>query len=39
MLDLESLFKLNYPMCIMCAAKGGKFAGCIVNTDVETRSQ
>jgi len=32
MLDLESLFKLNYPMCIMCAAKGGKFAGCIVNT-------
>jgi flavin reductase (DIM6/NTAB) family NADH-FMN oxidoreductase RutF/rubredoxin len=32
MLDLESLFKLNYPMCIMCAAKEGKFAGCIVNT-------
>lgn len=32
MLDLESLFKLNYPMCIMCAAKGQKLAGCIVNT-------
>lgn len=32
MLDLESLFKLNYPMCIMCAAKEGKIAGCIVNT-------
>lgn len=31
-MDLESLFKLNYPMCIMCAAKEGKFAGCIVNT-------
>ncbi len=32
MLDLESLFKLNYPMCIMCAAKGQELAGCIVNT-------
>jgi len=32
MLDLESLFKLNYPMCIMCSRKGDKFDGCIVNT-------
>jgi len=31
MLDLESLFKLNYPMCIICSKKGDRFAGCIVN--------
>jgi len=32
MLDLESLFKLNYPMCIICSKKGGQISGCIVNT-------
>ena len=32
MLDLESLFKLNYPMCIICSKKDGIFDGCIVNT-------
>jgi ferric-chelate reductase [NAD(P)H] len=32
MLDLESLFKLNYGMCIVCSKKGDKFNGCIVNT-------
>ena len=32
MLDLESLYKLNYPMCIICSKKDGKFDGCIVNT-------
>ena len=32
MLNLESLFKLNYPMCIICTKKDGKFSGCIVNT-------
>jgi len=32
MLDLESLYKLNYPMCIICSKKAGKFDGCIVNT-------
>ena len=32
MLDLESLFKLNYPMCIICSKKDDKYAGCIVNT-------
>jgi rubredoxin/flavin reductase (DIM6/NTAB) family NADH-FMN oxidoreductase RutF len=32
MLDLESLFKLNYPMCIICSKKGDSFSGCIVNT-------
>ena len=32
MLDLESLFKLCYPMCIICSKKGDKFNGCIVNT-------
>jgi len=32
MLDLESLFKLNYPMCIVCSKMEGKFNGCIVNT-------
>jgi flavin reductase (DIM6/NTAB) family NADH-FMN oxidoreductase RutF len=31
MLDLESLFKLNYPMCIICSKKGDRFSGCIVN--------
>ena len=32
MLDLESLYKLSYPMCIICSKKGGRFDGCIVNT-------
>jgi len=32
MLDLESLFKLSYPMCIICSKKDDRFAGCIVNT-------
>jgi len=32
MLDLESLYKLNYPMCIICSKKNGRFNGCIVNT-------
>ena len=31
MLDLESLFKLNYPMCVICSKQGDRFAGCIVN--------
>jgi flavin reductase (DIM6/NTAB) family NADH-FMN oxidoreductase RutF/rubredoxin len=31
-LDLESLFKLNYGMCIISSRKGDKFNGCIVNT-------
>ena len=31
-MDLESLFKLNYPMCIVCSKKEGRFNGCIVNT-------
>ncbi len=32
MLDLESLFKLNYGMCIVSSKKGNKFNGCIINT-------
>ncbi|MFA5251117.1 MAG: flavin reductase [Phycisphaerae bacterium] len=32
MLDLESLFKLNYGMCIVSSKKGDRFNGCIVNT-------
>jgi len=32
MLDLESLFKLSYGMCIVCSKKNNKFNGCIVNT-------
>ena len=32
MLDLESLFKLNYSMCIVSSKNNGKFNGCIVNT-------
>lgn len=32
MLNLESLFKLNYGMCIVSSKKGDKFNGCIVNT-------
>src|SRR4030043_378644 len=32
MLDLESLFKLNYGMCIVSSKRGDKFNGCIVNT-------
>ena len=31
-LDLESLFKLCYPMCIICSKKDDRFTGCIVNT-------
>ena len=29
---MESLYKLNYPMCIICSKKADKFDGCIVNT-------
>ena len=32
MLDLESLFKLSYPMCILSSKKDGRLNGCIVNT-------
>ncbi len=32
MLDLESLFKLSYGMCIVSSKKGSRFNGCIVNT-------
>jgi len=32
MLDLESLFKLSYGMCILSSKKDGKLNGCIVNT-------
>jgi len=32
MLDLESLFKLSYGMCIVSSKKGNRFNGCIVNT-------
>jgi len=32
MLDLESLFKLSYGMCIVCSIKNSRFNGCIVNT-------
>ena len=32
MLDLESLFKLSYGMCIVSSEKDGRFNGCIVNT-------
>lgn len=32
MLDLQSLFKLSYPMCVISSIKGGRFNGCIVNT-------
>jgi len=32
MLDLESLFKLSYGMCIISSKKDGRFNGCIVNT-------
>ena len=31
-LDLESLFKLSYGMCILTSKKGRKINGCIVNT-------
>jgi flavin reductase (DIM6/NTAB) family NADH-FMN oxidoreductase RutF/rubredoxin len=31
MLDLESLFKLSYGMCIVGSRKDGRFNGCIVN--------
>jgi len=31
-LDLESLFKLSYGMCIVSSEKDGRFNGCIVNT-------
>jgi len=32
MLDLETLFKLSYGMCILSSSKDGKNNGCIVNT-------
>jgi len=32
MLDLESLFNLNYPMCILSSKKADQINGCIVNT-------
>ncbi len=32
MLDLESLFKLSYGMCIISSKKADKFNGCLVNT-------
>ena len=32
MLDLESLFRLSYGMCIVSSKKNGRFNGCIVNT-------
>ena len=32
MLDLESLFKLSYGMCILSSKKDSKLNGCIVNT-------
>jgi len=32
MIDLESLFKLSYGMCILGSKKDGSFSGCIVNT-------
>jgi len=32
MLDLESLFKLSYGMCILTSKQGDKVNGCIVNT-------
>jgi len=32
MLDLESLFKLSYGMCIVSSKKGNRFNGCVVNT-------
>ncbi|MFC1675638.1 rubredoxin [Planctomycetota bacterium] len=32
MLDLESLFDLSYPMCIISSQKGNDFNGCVVNT-------
>ena len=32
MLDLESLFNLNYGMYIISSKKGNDFNGCIVNT-------
>jgi len=32
MLDLDSLFKLSYGMCIVGSKKGGRLNGCIVNT-------
>ena len=31
-MDLESLFKLSYGMCIVSSKKGNRFNGCIVNT-------
>ena len=32
MIDLETLFKLSYGMCIVSAQKDAKISGCIVNT-------
>ncbi len=32
MVDLESLFKLSYGMCVISSKKNSRFNGCIVNT-------
>ncbi len=32
MIDLETLFKLSYGMCIVSAQKDAKISGCIINT-------
>ena len=32
MLDLDSLFKLSYGMCIITSLKNHRFNGCVVNT-------
>jgi flavin reductase (DIM6/NTAB) family NADH-FMN oxidoreductase RutF/rubredoxin len=32
MLDLKSLFKLSYGMCVLSSKRNGRFNGCIVNT-------
>jgi rubredoxin/flavin reductase (DIM6/NTAB) family NADH-FMN oxidoreductase RutF len=32
MIDFETLFKLNYPMCIVSSESDGKISACVVNT-------
>lgn len=32
MIDLESLFKLSYGMCVVSSKRGSKINGCIINT-------
>jgi len=39
MLDLESLFKLSYGMCILTSKEEGKLNGCIVNTVVQVAGE